>query len=484
MEFFRLYSTHNKTWSWPLLLSLLTSCTVGPNYHKPETPLPEKYSLAKHNSPAKKTNQFWVDSLGDPLLIRFINQALRGNNLDMQKAYANICQARAELGISKADYFPQLDASGKISRDRLSANSEILVAFPNGIVPLNYTDYKFGFDASWELDFFGRIRRGVEASRARFQSAIENQANVIISTAAEVANIYTQYRVYQQRIIIAQDTIKSYSETVRLVKLQMQAGSATGVDLSRVESEVLSAKAALAPLQAEAKATLAALAVLVGEYPESLLDKLSQTAPIPTIKPTSLAIGLPSDLLLRRPDIKMAERDLAAATADVGVARANQFPRFQLVGDIGSDTTIPGAFFKAASGYWSFGPQVSLPIFQGGRLRNAVRAQEAARNNALANYKQTVLKAFADVESSLIRYDRERLRKQKIQESYAKLKSAHRLIKLQYKTGQTSLIDVLDVERQLNQLEDQQAQSTGQVTINLISLYKALGGGWMSSKID
>ena len=476
MDFFRLYFIR----SLPLLLFLLTSCTVGPNYHKPTAPLPSKYSLAKPNVASQKTNRFWSIFLSDPVLVSLINQALRGNNLDIQKAYANICQARAELGITRADLFPQLNASGKISRDRLSANSEILVAFPRGIIPLNYTDYKFEFDASWEIDFFGRIRRGVEASRARFQSAIENQYNVAISTAAEVANIYTQYRVYQQRIIIAQNTIHSYTQTVKLVKLQKQAGSATGVDLSRAESEVLSAKATLPPLQAEAKATLAALAVLVGEYPESLFKKLSKTAPIPFVSTSNLSVGLPSDLLLRRPDIKIAERNLAAATADIGVARANQFPRFQLVGDLGSDTTIPGAFFQAASLFWSVGPQVSIPIFQGGRLINAVKAQEAARDSALANYKQTVLQALADVESSLIRYDRERLRKQKIQASYNKLKSAFRLIKLQYRSGQTSLIDVLDVERQLNQLADEQAQSAGQVTINLVSLYKALGGSWIS----
>jgi NodT family efflux transporter outer membrane factor (OMF) lipoprotein len=477
MDFYRLYFLR----SLPFLLSLLSGCTVGPNYHPPEAPLPSKYSLAKPKVVSQKTNQFWSSSLSDPILIGLMNQALSGNNLDLQKAYANICQARAELGITRADFFPQLNASGKISRDRLSANSEILVAFRNGVVPLNYTDYKFGFDASWELDFFGRIRRGVEASRARFHSAIENQYNVAISTAAEVANVYTQYRVYQQRIIIAQKTIRSYSETVKLVKLQMQAGSATGVDLSRVESEVLSAQAALPPLQAEAKATLAALAVLVGEYPESLFKKLSKIAPIPIISTNNLSVGIPSDLLLRRPDIKMAERDLAAATADIGVAIANQFPRFQLVGDLGSDTTIPGAFFNAASGYWSIGPQVSIPIFQGGRLKNAVRAQKAAHDSALASYKQTVLQALADVESSLIRYDRERLRKQKVQASYNKLKSALRLIKLQYSSGQTSLIDVLDVERQLNQLADEQVQSAGQVTINLVSLYKALGGGWRAS---
>lgn len=467
-----------KTRLLTLFLLLITGCTVGPNYHKPAPLLPSHYSETKHSFSSKKMNLFWSNSLSDPVLVSLINLALSGNNLDIQKAYARIRQARAELGIINADFYPQLNATGKISRDHLSGNSEILVAFPPGVVPLTYTDYKFGFDASWEIDIFGHTRRGVEASRARFQSAIESQYNIAISTTAEVAKIYTQYRVYQHRISIAQETIASYIRTVKLVKLQIQAGTATGVDLSRVESEVLSSKAALAPLQAEAKATLAALAVLVGEPPESLFKELSQTSPIPVLNSKHLSVGLPSDLLQRRPDIKVAERNLAAATADVGVARANQFPRFQLLGNLGSDTTIPGAFFQAASLYWSIGPQFSIPIFQGGRLKNALKAQEAARDIALASYRQAVLQALADVESSLIRYDRERVRKKLIQASYEKLRSAHRLIKLQYQSGQTSLIDVLDVERQLNQLEDQQAQSVGNLTIYLISLYKALSGGW------
>lgn len=478
MDFFRYYCLRRKI-VWPLLfLLLLVSCTVGPNYHRPVHPIPSHYSSTKETTSSLKMNQFWRDALGDPVLVGLINQALGGGNLDIQQSYAKICQARAQLGIANADYFPQLNANGKISRDRLSGNSEILVAFPPGIVPLNYTDYKFGFDASWEIDVFGHTRRSVEASRARFQSTIDNQYNVAISTAAEVATLYTLYRVYQQRIEVAKHTINSYTQTEKLVALQMEAGSATGVDLSRVESEVLSAKADLQPLQAEAKATLAGLAVLVGEFPESLFKKLSKTAPIPNVRRTHLSIGLPSDLLQRRPDIKMAERNLAAATADIGVARANQFPRFQLLGDLGSDTTIPGAFFQSASRYWSVGPQVSIPIFQGGRLKNAVIAQEAARNSALASYKKVILQALADVESSLIRYERERVRKQKIQAAYLKLKTTLRLIKLQYQSGQSSLMDVLDVERQLNQLDNQLVQSSGQVTIHLISLYKALGGSW------
>jgi len=463
-----------------ILFFILTGCTVGPNYHAPINQLPSHYSASTTSKTfsSHKETHFWNDSFNDPILMNLIVQALQGNNLDLQQAFAKIRQSRAELGIARADLYPQLNASGHLNRDRLSGNSEILSAFPPGIIPLSYTDYNIRFDASWELDFFGHNRRSVEAARARFQSSIESQYNAIITVAAEVARTYTQYRVYQQRILIAKHTIDSYAKTVHLVRLQNKAGSATGIDVSRVESELLSAKSALPPLEAEARATLAALAVLVGETPENLFSQLSETAPIPIMNKRAISVGLPSDLLQRRPDIKMAERTLAAATADIGVAVANEFPRFQLAGDLGYDTTKPGTYFHRASAFWSVGPNVSVPIFQGYRLKNAVKAQEAARDIAFANYKQSVLQALADVESSLIRYNRERSKNKKLLAAYHKLQTVHNLVRLQYRDGQISLMDVLDVERQLDQLNDQYVQSVGQVTIDFISLYKAVGGEW------
>ena len=461
------------------LICLLPACTVGPNYHGTVQNLPAHYSASKKITPSNDINQFWQPSFKDPVLNSLIAQGLRGNNTDIEISYAKIRQARAELGIQKAEYFPQINAAGKISRDRLSGNSEILVAFPPGVVPLNYTDYKFGFDASWELDVFGHTRRSVEASTARFLATVENQQLAAISVAAEIANVYTQYRVYQQRINIAKKTIASFIKTEKLVKLQMQAGVATSADLKRVESEELSFQGDLPFLYAESKATLAALAVLVGEYPESLFKKLSRTAPVPVINTHNLSLGLPSELLIRRPDIRMAERNLAASTADIGVAVSNLFPRFQLIGNFGSDTTIPGAFFDSASKYWTLAPHMSLPIFTAGKIKNDIKAREAARDIALANYKNTILKALADVESSLIRYHGERARKRQVQASANKLHSALRLLRMEYEAGTTSLINILDVERQLNQLNDKIVQSAGQETINLIALYKSLGGSWL-----
>jgi len=435
------------------------------------------YISDKKTGPANQCNPIWWNALGDPVLTNLIYKAVQGNNLDIQKAHDKVLAARATLGITSADLSPQLNESGKVSRDHLSANSEILSAIP-GRIPYNYTDYKGGFDASWELDVFGGRRRAVEAANARWQSALEQQENVSITTAAEVARSYVKYRVFQQRIIIAQRTIDSYSKTAKLVQLQVDAGSGTGLDQRRIDSEVLSAKSVLPSLEAEARAALSSLAVLLGEYPENLYQTLNRTMPIPVVKTNILRVGLPSDLLKQRPDIRVAERELAAASADVGVATANLYPRFQLVGNIGVDTVLPGTFSDAASRYWSWGPQISIPIFQRGRFKNAVKRSEADYNVALANYKQTVLQGLADVESSLIRYDKERVRRRSLLASLNKIKSAEKLVNIQYRDGQATLNDVLDVERQVDQVNDQYVQSQGQDVTNLISLYKALGGSW------
>ncbi len=465
-----------------LLIVLFTGCTVGPDYHTPTEQLPSHYKATGKQYSSAVDNINWWNSLGDPLLVKLINQAVGGDNLDIQKAQATVRQARAALGVTSADLYPQLDANGKISRDHLSGNSEIIGSFPPGVIPLYYTDYQFGFDASWELDFFGYTRRSIEASKARLESDIENQNDVEITTAAEVARNYIQYRIDQQRILITKHTIASYVETAKLVNIQLEAGLATVADLHRVESEVLSAQASLPSLEAEAQATLNALAVMVGEYPETLSEQLNIPAPIPVINPKNISVGLPSDLLQQRPDVRSAERQLAAATADIGVATANEYPRFELVGDLGSDTVFPGTFTHAASRYWSIAPKVVIPLFQGGRLRGEVKENEAARDVALANYKKSILQALADVETAMVRYDNEQLREKNLRASYEKEQSVAKLIKIQYVDGQASLIDVLDVERQVNQLNDEYAQSLGQVSINLVSLYKSLGGAWPTAK--
>ncbi|MDR3491409.1 MAG: efflux transporter outer membrane subunit [Gammaproteobacteria bacterium] len=453
---------------------LLSACMLGPNYHQPKEDMPTHFIDTKKTSIKNSQNKNWWKSVSDPILISLINKALE-QNLDIQQAQAKIHQSRAELNITSADLYPELDASGKLVRDHLSANSELISAIPTQI-PLTYTDTNIRFDASWELDFFGHTRRSIEASKANLERSIENTNDIALTVTAEVAKDYIQYRTYQQRIIIAEETIASYQKTEKLVKLQFHAGYATSIDVQRLESQVFSAQAAVPPLQAEARASLAALAVMIGESPESLYERMKKYSHIPVIKSDHVA-SLPSDLLQRRPDIRMADRDLAAATANIGVAIANQFPRFKLVGDVGYDSVFSGSLFHAASRYWTYGPQIYFPIFQGGRLKNAVKESKAARDAIFANYKKTILQALADVESSMIRFNKERKRNQRLLSAYKKIKSTVKLINLQYVDGKTSLLDVLDVERQANVSHDEYVQSLGLVSINQVALYKALGGG-------
>ncbi|MBX3708760.1 MAG: efflux transporter outer membrane subunit [Gammaproteobacteria bacterium] len=462
---------------------LLSSCTVGPDYKTPHYPLPKRFTTTIKQNQRPIAHGFWWHACSDRILVSLIDQALIDGNLDIRAGYKKIRAARAQLNIAKADFFPSVNLDGKVSRDRLSGNSEILSAFPQGSIPLLYTNYKAGFDATWELDFFGHTRRQVEAAQRDLESMIANQNNVVIATAAEVAKDYTLYRVYQERIKITRDTIALYAKTLHLVKLRYAVGEATAIDVARVQSDLLSAKASIPSLQAEARATVVALAVLTGDFPEQLIVRLARSEPIPQFKTNQLHIGIPANVLLRRPDVQQAERNLAAATARIGVAKADLFPRVQLVGDLGFDTTIPGTYFQKVSQYWSIGPHISLPIFQGNRLINAVNAQEAARDSAEAEYKKAILNALADVEASLIRYQSERQRQAKLYASYHKLESVLRLTQLRYRSGQISLTEVLDVMRQLNDMHEQYAQANGNVTINLVSIYKALGGSWLQADL-
>jgi NodT family efflux transporter outer membrane factor (OMF) lipoprotein len=246
---------------------ILTGCTVGPDYHPPRDQLPTHFINAKKKPSPEDVDAYWWRSIKDPVLASLINQALQ-RNLDIQQAQAKIRQSRAELNIATADFLPELNVTGKVSRDHLSRNSELISSIPFSI-PLNYTDTKMEFDASWELDIFGHTRRTVEASKATLQSTIESMNDMALRVTAEVAKDYIQYRVYQQRINIATSTINSYKKTAKLIRLLLKAGNATAIDLQRTESQTLSAEATLPSLQAESRATLSALAVMIDESPES-----------------------------------------------------------------------------------------------------------------------------------------------------------------------------------------------------------------------
>lgn len=462
----------------PLSLLILGGCAVGPQFTLPDTTglIAPAYTTSAPAPPAGDAADRWWTALGDPTLDRLVDRAL-SDNPDLAAAEARVRQARALARVAGADLYPAANLDARVSRDRLSLNGENLALIPITPKTVEFTDYKVGFDASWEVDLAGRTRREIEAAVARFGSSAETRNDARSVVAAEVADTYVDYRVNSERLSLARRTQAGLDETLRLIGLQEQAGVASEQDRRRAESECLAAASVVGPLQATVEADLYQLAALTGQNHEAVAAEIAELRPIPAV-PDAVPIGMPSDLLRRRPDVRRAERELAGATADVGGAVAAQFPRLSLVGDFGWDSVRTGSLTSAASRYWNFGPQLTLPLFAGGRLRYQVKAAEAARDAALAGYRSTVLKAFADAESSIVRFAAERGRAAALASASATLDASLNLERRRFAAGEVAAIDVLAAQRTADQAADQRAASAGELARNFIALGKALGGGW------
>jgi len=399
-------------------------------------------------------------------------------NLDLRSADARIREARAELGVAGAAAEPSVNARAQVSRDQFSRNSELFanLPFPNPVTL--FTDYRAGFDASWELDVFGHTSRSVEAAGARLQGALAGMRDVRIAVAAEVARTYIAMRQAERQIALGEADLAGLRQSADLVQLRYEAGSASELELRRARANVEAQSAVLDGVRAERAAAVDALAVLVGVTPQAVLALIEPGRPVPTLGADHVAVGLPSDLLRRRPDVRRAERDLAAATADIGVATADLYPRFQLVGNFGAESVQPGEFGQKASRTWSLAPQLYLPVFGRGRLTSEVSAREALRDAALAGYQKAVLQALSDVESAMVRYDRSRARVSSLERAWRDLDGNANLVQEQYRAGRSSLLDVIEAERQARQAQEQYIDALGSLSTQLVALYKALGGGW------
>ncbi|HXY06053.1 MAG TPA: efflux transporter outer membrane subunit [Burkholderiaceae bacterium] len=455
----------------------LCACTVGPDYHAPDVPVPVKFATAGDFDGGTPLLAWW-QVLGDENLTELIERAIGGVNLDLQSAEARIREARAELGVAGAAELPSVNARAQVSRDRFSRNSELFANFPIPNPQLAFTDYRAGFDASWELDVFGHVRRSVEAANARMQSAQANWHDVRISVAAEVARTYIVLRQTQAQIALAQADRKALEQTFALVRLRFDAGNASELEVRRASASVQIQTALLDSLHADQGAALDALAVLIGTTSADVATLIKPDLPVPAVRADRIAVGLPSDLLRRRPDVRRAERDLAAATADIGIATADLYPRFTLIGNFGAESVQPGEFGQQASRTWSLAPQMYLPLFGRGRLTSEVSAREAARDASLAAYQKSVLQALSDVEAAMIRYDRARARVVSLEKVSQDLDAYAVLVRTQYQAGRSSLMDLLDAERQARQAEEQRVDALASLATQLVALYKALGGGW------
>ena len=448
---------------------LAGGCMVGPNYHRQDanTPLSWAGQAGFKTTPQETILIQWWTEFNDPNLTSLIKRAV-ASNLDLKQAHERVLQARAARGVVVGGLWPTVDATADYTRSR-TAGTKIKPATVGNL-------FQTGLDSTWELDFFGGTRRNVEAAEADIQAAIEDRRDVLVSLTAEVAVNYAELRGFQQRILIAKNNLKAQQHNEEIVRQRFEGGFVSALDVANAEAQVATTLSQIPVLETSAQQTIHNIAVLLGQQPQSLLGELSASSSIP-ITPPQVPIGLPSEILRRRPDIRRAEAQIHAATARIGVATADLFPKFDLTGSLGYRDTNPGSL-QARSNYWSVGPGVSWQIFNMGSVQANVDVQKALQRQSMLSYKQTVLTALKDVENALIAYTKEQQHHKILIDAFTANQKAVNLATKLYTEGQTDFISVLDAQRSLYTSEDTLAQSTQSLVTDLIALYKALGGGW------
>jgi len=456
---------------------VVAGCAVGPDFVRPDTPVPQRWAEApEHDAPAAASSRWW-QAFGDPQLDALVDRAVAAN-IDLAVAGARVREARASRKVASAPLFPWLDGGAGLSRQWQSENAGFFGGGPVGDVgsqPFNL--YDVGFDASWEIDVFGGLRRSVEASDADLAASIEERNDVLLTLLGEVARNYVELRGFQRQLAVARGNVAAQEDTLVLTRARFAGGLASDLDVARAEAQVRTTSAQIPSLDTSVRQTIHRLGVLLGQEPGALLAELTPVAPIPPAPP-GLPDGLPSDLVRRRPDIRRAEREIAATTARIGVATADLFPRFFLTGAAGLQSLEASDLFDGASKYWSIGPTIRWPIFQGGRIVGNIEVREAQQQQALLGYRQTVLGALEEVENAIVAYTRERDRRTTLSAAVDANQRAVDLANALYARGLTDFLDVLAAQGNLFLTQTQLAGSDAAVSSNLVALNKALGGGW------
>jgi NodT family efflux transporter outer membrane factor (OMF) lipoprotein len=447
---------------------------VGPDYAPPDTRMPDRWNqqLSQGLTEGEADLRTWWTTLDDPALDRLIERATAGN-LDIKQAVARILQARAQFGIATGEIAPSVDAEGQLQTSRVS-NNVAGVAPPQSRTD---TFYSLGVDASWEIDLWGRIRRNIESADASIGAQIEDYRDVLVVLYAEVADTYVQIRTLQARIVSALDNVRTQQGALELTVNRNRAGLAPDLDVRQAELNLATTQAFVPTLRAALAQNVNRLAVLLGAFPSVLQAELAQDGPIPS-PPSEVVVGLPTELLRQRPDIRQAERQLAAQTAQIGVATADLYPALSLSGAFAFESFSSSDLFQWKSRAFQFGPTVRWNIFDAGRIRNNILLQDAVTEESLASYEQTVLSAVEEVESAMAAYVQEVQRREALQRSVTAARASVSLVDTLYRSGLTDFQNVLDTQRSQFSQEDALAESRGLVTQNLIQLYQALGGGW------
>jgi len=453
---------------------LLCACAVGPNYQRPVTPVPPQFANVGQPgfNGADVEAKFWT-VFKDPKLDRLVNDALAANK-DLKRARANLRASRAARRLAGFDLFPTVTAAGTYTHQRESRNQ-----LPAAISQeRTLDDVDVGFDAVWELDFFGRVRRGIQAARAEEQAAAAGLRDAQVTVTAEVARNYFVLRGLQEQLAVAVGNADNQTQTLKLTQVRLEAGRGTELDSARAEAQVKTTLASIPPLESSIATTIYRLSVLTGRLPDALSSELQIAQPLQQL-PTLNAVSDPATLLRRRPDIRVAERSLAASTARIGVAIGDLFPKVTFTGSIGYDAATFRGLGKSGSDTYSVGPGISWAALDLGRVSARIKIARAQTEADLAAYEASVLGALEETEGALITYGRSQSRRELLTQAAAASERAAELARQRFQGGLTDFVNVLEAERDALAVQDSLAQSHTQTATALVAVYKALGGGWV-----
>lgn len=447
-----------------MVLPALSACVVvGPDYNSPTIALPAQWSSTKANNAKPAELAEWWKRFNDPVLNELISQAVTGNN-NIAIAKAKIREARASYQQASGALWPQASGNAGASRNKSRNSGES-------------SSFRGGFDTSWELDLFGANRRGVEAARYGLDAVHEEMRATLLTLIGDVTSNYIQLRGDQARLALAQRTAASQNRTAVLTQNKFEAGAVSELDLANAQGQASSTEAVIPDIRTSIMQTTHRLAVLTGQAPTALNQSFTKVLPVPS-PPPPVAKGVPADLLLNRPDLRVAERQYARATAVIGQREAERYPSVSLTGNISTSGMQLGDLGKSSTISWSFGPGLTVPIFNAGKLQAAVDGARAARDQSFIAYRAAILTALEEVENASISLTQRRIKYAKLIKAVTAYRTANRISQTLYQTGSTSFLELLTAERSLYSSEETLIQIRVALAQDYIALNKALGGGW------
>ncbi len=458
---------------------LLTACVVGPDYQRPDVSTPKQWSAPIATTPQVKALEKWWQNFNDPILNQLIIDAIN-TNLDLKQTLERVKDARTQRSATIAAGLPSFSGKNNINRRLNSSASTSSTSQAGGFGLSNQIInlLQLGIDAQWEVDFFGGVQRAVEAADATIDSEIENRRDVLVTLLGEVARNYIELRGNQQLIAITEANLHSQQDTLDLLKVRQQAGLADMSEIAQAEAELATINAQFPSYETAVKQAIHALSLLLAKQPDALMARLEPIAAIPIVKTTVLP-DLPSALLQRRPDIRYAERQLAVANAQIGIATSELYPKFNLAEFLGVQNTNITNFTPIGKS-WSLGATLTMPLFNWGRLNANIKSKEAQYQQSLLGYQKTVLTAFKEVEDALVAYDKEQQKQLALQQAVTANQQAVQLATERYEKGLSNFINVLSSQQSLYQAQSLLVSSKAKTSADLVLLYKVLGGGWQT----